>query len=175
MSLTKQTLNNFLNDTFVETGTCEGDGVAIALECGFKTIYSIEIDPVLYDYCKKRFADKDNVYLYKNDSIVVLPQILSEIQTPSTFWLDAHMNDVSTYVGKFRCPILQEIDMILDNNLHHTLLIDDRRLFMNDGIRHWNNVKEKEIMDTIRGKSDKLKISYACGVVENDIIVVKHE
>ena len=164
-----------MNDNFIETGTCEGDGVAIALDCGFKNIYSIEIDPNLYAQCKKRFEGKNNVHLYMGDSMEFLPQILSQIGSLSTFWLDAHMNDVSTYAGKFRCPILQEIDLILNSNIKHTLLIDDRRLFVGNGISHWDNVKESEILALIKSKNSNLTISYEDGCVKDDVLVVKYE
>jgi len=173
MSLPENTLRRYLTPNFIETGTCEGDSVNLALKCGFENIYSIEIDPNLYDFCKKRFDGKSNVHLYLGDSLIALPEILKDIKSPSTFWLDAHMNDVSTYVGKFRCPILSEIDMIFSHNINHTLLIDDRRLFVGNGIGHWGNVKESEIISSIQKHGSSISISYEDGVVPNDIIVAK--
>lgn len=175
MSISKNTLEKYLNDSFVETGTCEGDGVVIALDCGFRNIHSIEIDPNLYEICKNRFDGKTNVNLYCGDSVDILPSILSSLGSTATFWLDAHMNDVSIFCGKFRCPIVQEINMILSHNIKHTLLIDDRRLFIGNGIAHWGNVNEDNILTMIKNKDKGLKISYEDGYAPNDIIVVKYE
>ena len=65
--------------------------------------------------------------------------------------------------------------MIMSNNIKHTLLIDDRRLFAGKGISHWGNVKEDEILGLIKGKSKNIKVSYSDGYVKDDVMVVKYE
>jgi len=173
MGIRKDILEKYVSKNFIETGTSQGDAVARALECGFENAYSVEIDPGLYEQCKKRFAGKSNVHLYLGDSFVVLPEILKNIQCPSTFWLDAHLNGVSPCIGKFKCPILREIDLILNHNINHTLIIDDREFFAGNGTDYWDNVKESEIMDCIKKHSDKLMISYESGRHPDNIIVVR--
>ena len=44
-TLSKDVLSKYKNDIFVETGTLWGEAIDIALELGFKKIYSMEIDP----------------------------------------------------------------------------------------------------------------------------------
>ena len=39
---------------FIETGTAEGDGIECALKAGFEEIYSIELNPNLFEKCKKK-------------------------------------------------------------------------------------------------------------------------
>jgi hypothetical protein len=174
MTLLKSTLIKYKNDIFIETGTALGDGVDIALSCGFKQVYSIEIDPPWFKKCQDKFKDNPVVSLYHGDSFVELPKILEQIRGQATFWLDAHYMDISTVCGKHRCPILYEIDTILEHsnrfNLWHTILIDDRRLFTGTGIQYWNSVNEKQILSKF---SDKYLIEYDFGVQENDVIVVR--
>jgi hypothetical protein len=68
---------------------------------------------------------------------------------------------------------LREIDLILNHNINHTLIIDDREFFVGNGTDYWDNVKESEIMDCIKKHSDKLMISYESGRHPDNIIVVR--
>ena len=43
-TLPKEVLTKYLNQYFVETGTANGDCVRLALETGFKKVFSIELD-----------------------------------------------------------------------------------------------------------------------------------
>lgn len=132
MSAYKWIVEN-LNNIFVETGSGKGKGINCALNCGFKRIYSIEIDESRHNKCKKAFQDKPNVRLYLGDSLEILPIILPEIDDVTTFLLDAHIGNMSEKHGKIICPIIQEINMVLkhgvERNLNHTLVIDDSSYF----------------------------------------------
>jgi len=172
VGIRKEILEKYVSKNFIETGTFQGDTIVKALECGFENIYSIEIDPKLHKNCQKRFADKSNVHLYLGDSHLIIPQILKNISAPSTFWLDAHPNGVSSCVGKYKCPILSEINSILNHNINHTLIIDDRHLFVGAGIIDWDSVRESQIMAEIK-KHGRTRISYEDGRQPNNIIVVK--
>jgi hypothetical protein len=170
MSINKDVLIKYVCDNFVETGTCNGETVQLALDCGYKNIYSVEIDPTLYGKCVKRFEGLSNVHLYLGDSFNVLPAILKDIDTKATFWLDAHILDVSTVKGKYACPIIPELNMIVEHSVIHNILVDDRRIFKDNGIAYWENVKEREIAEAIL-KTNKYKISYEDGYTPKDIIV----
>jgi len=175
MGIKIEILKKYVNKNFIETGSFKGDGIETALRSGFKNIYSIEVDPVWYGRCKKRFIGKDNIYLYLGDSPAVLPEILKKIQEPSTFWLDAHPNGVSSGSGRVKCPILGEIALVLGHNTSHTLLIDDREFFAGNGIDYWGNVNESQIMEEIKKYSDKVTVSYEDGRKKNNVIVIREK
>ena len=54
-TLSKSVLSKYKNDIFVETGTLWGEAIEVAIECGFKKIYSMEIDPEKIKFNKKKF------------------------------------------------------------------------------------------------------------------------
>ena len=55
MPINKDVLVKYINnDIFIETGTLKGKGVKVALNCGFKKIYSIENDYLSF----KKVSDK---------------------------------------------------------------------------------------------------------------------
>jgi hypothetical protein len=81
----KNLFQKYMNPIFIETGSWHGDGVQLALDAGFKTIYSIELGVDLYIRCKERFSAIDNVHLLQGDSSIVLPELLKNIKEPVTF------------------------------------------------------------------------------------------
>lgn len=110
------------HNTFIETGTHTGGGINIALSCGFKKLYSVEINPEFYNFSKERWKNRSEVSLYLGDSKSEFPNILSQINEPSMFWLDAHISDGnSTYI---------ELDYLKNHSIkNHTILIDDISLY----------------------------------------------
>ena len=109
---------------FVETGT-KGAATILGLEKYFDKIYSVELLNIYF----KRALNKINecnlqhkVHLYNGDSAQELKKILPEIKEPALFWLDAHADKNAT-------PILQELDLVLNTTLKHTIVIDDCRYF----------------------------------------------
>jgi len=119
----------FLTEIFIETGTYQGDMIH-AVKKKFKQIYSIELDENLYKKTKKRFAMNYHISIIQGDSTVQLKKILSNINKPCLFWLDAHYSGEGTTRGSFETPIVKEIDLILTHSkLDHVILIDDARLF----------------------------------------------
>ena len=57
-TLSKSVLSKYKNDIFVETGTLWGEAVEVAIECGFKKIYTVDIDPKKVEYSRKNFLKK---------------------------------------------------------------------------------------------------------------------
>lgn len=120
----------YLSPVFIETGTLLGRGVKAALRAGFETVYSIELDPDLCAFNKAQFADLPNVHIVKGESPSALAQILASIDTPATFWLDAHRTGGGLDGGTSPYPIIDELQVIGSHSIKcHTLLMDDRRLF----------------------------------------------
>ena len=84
-------LSAYGNDYFIETGPSNGEGVELALATNaFQYIYSIEIDSLRHIITKERYGTYKNVTLIKGDSGELLKLILKNINSPCTFWLDAH-------------------------------------------------------------------------------------
>jgi hypothetical protein len=82
--------DTFNLETFVETGTCEGDTVE-AVRPYFKNIYSIELHPNRYERCVNRFSGINNIHLFLGDSEVILSELLNKLPNRNIlFWLDAH-------------------------------------------------------------------------------------
>jgi hypothetical protein len=121
----------YKNDYFVETGSYKGDAIEIALNNGFKNVYSIELSQVFYYDCIKRFIRNPNVKLFQGNSRYDLHKLISNINSPITFWLDGHWSGTPN-VGCDKdvlCPIIYELDQIDNHHLKtHTIMIDDMRL-----------------------------------------------
>lgn len=81
----------YLNDYFVETGTYGGDGILKALNAGFKNIRSIEYDNNLFNGARRRFIKNQNIKIWNGSSEILLWDMIKDINTPITFWLDAHI------------------------------------------------------------------------------------
>lgn len=116
-------------DILIETGTYLGEMV-LATKKTFKKIYSIELNESLYIRARKIFSNYNNVFLFHGDSGDLLPKILSDINQPCLFWLDAHYSGEGTARGKSETPVMIELQCILKHtNQNHVILIDDAHSF----------------------------------------------
>jgi len=113
---------------FVETGTYRGDGTAWAAR-HFDRVVTIELRADFYAAAVQRFANCPSVQCLHGDSTDLLPALVSALDEPAIFWLDAHAGG-----GHFgpadRCPLLAEIDAITASPQLHCVLIDDARAFV---------------------------------------------
>jgi len=174
-----------VGDTFVETGTYMGDTVRLAKQFGFKKIHSIEINEALYMKNKKDFENDESIKIWFGDSIDIIPEIMKEIESQATFWLDAHASG-PLGGGRFGpCPLELELKSILGTEMikfkdgqlgksflkrpvnTHTLFLDDKRLM---GTQEWGNIDENRVMNLIKLINKDYKIIYLDGHVPNDII-----
>ena len=163
------------NNVFVETGTLWGDGVAVALECGYNKVISIEIDPDRVAANSERFADEiadGRVELVEGDTFDVFEGIVEGLDEPATFWLDAHWDNDGAPIGEYKCPLPFELDTIAKSDIRtHTLMIDDRRLFGDKGSTWGNTIDESAIYEQVTAINKSYFISYEDGHVEKDVIV----
>ena len=167
--LSKQLKKFNYNNIFIETGTGGGIGTLTAVEAGFKSIYTIEFYDTRREIAEERLKDYDFVKMYRGDSGAILKEILTDINEPITFWLDAHY---SGGIGPLAdtCPILKELDIIRNHYIkNHTILIDDIRCFRK-GIKKWNSITLEQIISKIDPIYD---IYYIDGYTENDILVAE--
>jgi len=155
-------------DTFIETGTYLGDTVQLALDAGFKTIHSVEIDNELFATALNLFKDRPEVHIWLGDSLYELEKILSIVEGPATFWLDAHASGDLPGGKSGGSPVLDELRLIEKHPCKdHTIFIDDRRLF---GSKEWSGVKEQDAVDIIVKMDPLYKIYLLDGHIPKDIL-----
>lgn len=104
-------------ETFVETGTCEGDTLQF-LRWYFSDLYSIELDSERFTKAGERFAEDESIHIIHGDSGVELPRILPLLEGKVLFWLDAHGPN---WIG----PVVKEVQAIYDYGIKGVILIDD--------------------------------------------------
>lgn len=169
-------LKRHMSKTFIETGTARGEGVLVALEAGFEQIITIEVNPQVFMDACKRFADEDRVTTILGDSGKVLPDILTGITEPATFWLDAHWSTGENNLGPSvsKCPILYELRAIgLHPVKNHILMVDDIRYFRAGGLPQWEMVNLGDIMQVILDINPDYRIAFEDGFQANDVLVAK--
>ncbi len=143
----------------VETGTYLGDMVQ-AQKNNFKKIYSIELAEQLFFKAKHKFEKDKNVTILLGDSGEVLNRIIPEINENAIFWLDGHYSGGITAQGSKNCPVLEELNAILDDEKYgHIILIDDARCF--NGQNDYPTIED--ITKLVKTKNYQLQ-------VEDDII-----
>ena len=116
------------NPIFVETGSYLGDGIQAALDAGFQRVISIELSDKYFGISTRRFQNDSRVTIVQGDSALILGQVIADISTPITFWLDGHYSAGDTARGVVMIPLLEELHSIAAHPIkRHTLLIDDMR------------------------------------------------
>lgn len=166
---TKEVFQRYPHDIFIESGSYEGDGIAKALEAGYKEVYSIELSQPHYQHCCKRFEGNPNVHLYEGDSAVVLKTILAKIDKPATFWLDGHYSWYANARGDTNTPLLKELEAIASHPIKtHTILINDVREF---GTVRFDFLEISDAILAIKKINPNYEITYDDGVIAKDILV----
>ena len=90
MPIHRAVLRKYPNAIFVETGTYQGYTAALALRCGFERVLTVELSDHWRDLYQTLFGNDDRVQLFAGSSKDRLPEMLAQVDTPATFWLDAH-------------------------------------------------------------------------------------
>lgn len=145
---------------FIETGTADGDGVECALKAGFDLIYSIELNPFLFEECKKRFKKNKNVHLICGSSEVELPKILENVNKPFVLWLDAHWSG-GNYIGEL-------MDVYLPKELRSILNYSDKfndSVIMIDDMNHY--IHNKEFCNLIESLVNQIKTNGTLGYCDS--------
>lgn len=177
MPFAENTSINSNCSVFIETGTFHGRGVAKALKAGYSKVISIEIFEPLYIENLNRFSkeiEQGRVQLVLGDSGYVIGKAVESIDEPILFWFDAHDQTMSEAgVGDVKCPIIKELNNIMDfRNLHKrsldTLIIDDMRLITNKNVG-WN-VDLNEMYKTIWKYNPNFRLTREDGHIAHDIL-----
>lgn len=161
----------FPNNVFVETGSFEGRGINWALKSGFDIIKSVELSHEYYEKCVNKFKDNKNVFLFEGSSDDLLWSMIKDIDTPITFWLDAHYSGVTKVKGNEKSPIIKELNIIKRHPINtHTILIDDVR---DMGTYKFDWVTIAQVKNKLKQINPDYHIWQHDGVVKNDIIVAQ--
>jgi len=116
---------------FVETGTFEGDSVALSLS-HFDELHTIELADRYYAAALERFRSDASVTLHHGDSPRVLDSLKPHLERASVlYWLDAHWCSADDTAGAYtQSPLLEELKAIGALNAESVLMIDDARLYL---------------------------------------------
>lgn len=118
-------------EIFVETGTYEGESIAIAAD-RIGECHSVELSEKYFEAAQRRFADRPNVRLSLGESPDFLRRLAPQLKGRRVFyWLDAHWCVAEGTAGEdSQSPLLEEIDAIGSAGAQSVICIDDARLFM---------------------------------------------
>ena len=167
-------LLKYVHNYFVETGTLWGDtSEKVYLNNNNVKILTLELSPVLFNDCKKRFKDIQNIELYNVNSKYHLFDCIKDINDKITFWLDGHWSNTPNvgFDPETLCPILFELEQIKKHHIKtHTIMIDDIRLM--DNI-HFKTTKE-EIIQKLYEINPDYNIKYYDDGIETDDVLVAY-
>jgi hypothetical protein len=171
-TLPKEVASRYANPYFFETGTANGACVELALSCGFEKIFSVEIEPERQSENIKKFTKEivaHKVKLYTGDSLLLFPEMVKELDKPTTFWLDAHVDEGKSGVKK--CPLYEELETIATSPIKiHTIMIDDISYFGTKN--HWGDgISLETIKEKILQINPSYNFAFEDGHTPNDILV----
>jgi hypothetical protein len=149
--------------SYVETGTYKGKNLEQVVSVGeFKEIHSIELSEQWHKFNQMKFADNPIVHLHNGDSAQVLQTIITKIELPVQFFLDAHYSGPGTALGKLETPLLEELKSIASANLpgNNVIVIDDCRMLGRRGLAlgggdyqafesDWSDITERHIVEIV--------------------------
>ncbi|MGN6438401.1 MAG: hypothetical protein ACTHMM_17795 [Agriterribacter sp.] len=159
--------------TFVETGSYRGDGIQLAIDAGYTNIISIDIDPDNIDFCKHRFDlhrnPRADITLIVGDSAECLGAAISQIEKPTTFWLDSHWQMLEgTEPGSNPFPMLQELEQIRNHPVkEHTIFIDDMLIMQPDIVGYSN----ADVINALKKINPNYTMRYLPNPVVRGILV----
>jgi hypothetical protein len=147
----------------VETGTFKGDTVE-AMRKEFRKVYSIELAEKFYQDAKRRFSGVANVDLRQGDSGKVMPQVVSQLDAPTLFWLDGHYSGGDTAQGDLNCPVWGELEAIFSSTMQQpfVVLIDDARCFRHVGAEDYPAVSDIQKWVAERRPDLSLEVAMDC-------------
>ena len=168
--ITKKDLEKYgAGDIFVETGTYIGETVDMILSFKkYKNIHTIELNEGLYNDAVAKYKGNKRVTCWQGDSIDCLKTIVENLDTPATFWLDAHASGELVGGKSGGSPVLDELDIIASSKVKdHTIIIDDCRLF---GTAEWSYVNKEDAVNKIMSINPDYKIHYLDGHARKDVL-----
>jgi len=143
---TENYIKKFSLKNYAETGTGEGATLQHALDSSFEKTYSVEINSTIYQAALRKFNSSmltGECNLWWGNSFERLPQMLSEIEGNTLFFLDAHFPGADFHLANYedekdydtRLPLEKEIEVIIEHRdvSNDVFIIDDLVIFEPDG------------------------------------------
>lgn len=162
--LIKKYQNKHKTNVLIETGTYIGEMVN-AQKNNFKSIFSIEIQPELFEAAKKRFKNNKNIHIMLGDSGLMLQTLVPSLNEKGLFWLDGHYSGGITGMSNTECPIFNELSAIFENNKNHIIVIDDANCFTGQN--------DYPTIENLIGFIKSKDAAYSTKIEDNAIIVEK--
>lgn len=160
--------DEFKINEFVETGTNYGDTTEWASN-HFDRVFSSELSAKLYSNVTNRFKNVKNIELFYGNSPDHIRKINTKLINP-IFWLDAHWSGGETAGIGSECPLLEELNAILEIKTYcPIILIDDARLFLAPPPPPHNTSHWPSISDIINCCNKYIKASV---IVISDTILI---
>ena len=190
-------LTNKKPSIFIETGTFKGGVPQMMIEDGtfnqWKKVYTIELSEEMCKIASKRYSlyesgepfdrntdEKDETFdgrkeffngrlvLVQGDSGEKLNEILSEIDEPCVFWLDAHAGAKEGYArGEVDCPLIEELNCISKHHIkNHVVTVDDASLFghveRKDGeiVCDYSDMTREKVESMLKSINSNFSVSY---------------
>jgi len=139
---------------FLETGTYMGGSLTHIKKFGFLKILSVELIKEIYDKCKIKFINDENIFLYNGNSFDKIKEMLDQVKTTDNilFWLDAHLPShysVDEYDIDLEIPLEKELKNIISNRdiSKDYFIIDDLRIY-EDGSYAAGNWLDRKLYNT---------------------------
>jgi len=145
-------------DIFTETGTYLGETTKWAAT-KFDKVHTIELSDYFYNQVREELISKGNITPHLGNSIYVLPEILKSLNGNIVFWLDGHHCVPGTGGVPGSCPLLKELEIILQRNNDDIIIIDDARLLGGVGGEEWPSFLEIfRMVENIQGQARFIQI-----------------
>ena len=136
----KNVLDFYDIKNFVETGTGQAEVVQTVVEADDTlNVHTIEVIPEIYDKNKINFSYMKNVKWHLGRSFDLLPEILSDLEGNTLFWMDAHFPGADFGLSSYgdekdddkRLPLKKELETIVANRdvTNDVFVIDDLRIY----------------------------------------------
>jgi len=148
-------------DVAIETGTFRAEGT-LALREAVNRVWSVELSDELHRRAVARHGGRDGITFLQGSSDKVLPELVTTLDEPVIFWLDAHGGMVDMRTNEVfnpadeatQCPLVAELQAVrtFPHAASSCILIDDARAFSGPLPGHrpedWPGLLE--ILDLIR-------------------------
>jgi FkbM family methyltransferase len=168
--------NRLLSKVFIETGTFKGETVSVIADM-FSEIHTFELNERWYKEAVSKFKEQKHINCHYGDSAEGLKKVLSEINEPVVFWLDAHYCGPEASFGIEEVPLLRELAVIAPRKQKDIIIIDDAFLlgtskrFEFENVPpfecNWGNITVESIKKAIRWTPNSLMVRH-----DNNLLLI---